>query len=429
VNEGAEDYLKEVESPTDLKRVLTFEVPRDRVEKEIMDIIKEIGKDMTLPGFRPGKAPMDIMKARFGKTAEKEAIEKLIPEAYQKALEKESLRPVLPAEISEMKYQDGEPLTFQVAIEIFPGVEVGEYKGVKVRREVKPVEDTDVDREVESLCDRLSRFDKLDRPSETGDVVVADHWRLGQDGKMIRGSRTANYPFELGAKGMFKEFDEGLAGVTVGETKTITVKYADDFHQEEVRGKTVEFGIEVKQVGRKVIPELNEEFAKSLGVESADEVRAKIRETLQESSEAEAVTQAKREIVRLVVEKSDFEVPQGLVDRAFESMMKSYNEEFAVSKDPTAQEKLTEIEEKLKPLAVNLVKEEFIIADIAERENIVVEDSDIEAILTTIAGRSGTSIEEVRKKASESDEINHWRRDVLKRKVLDFLYANAEVEG
>jgi trigger factor len=306
---------------------------------------------------------------------------------------------------------------------------VGEYKGVKVKREVKPVEDTDVDREVESLCDRLSRFDKLDRPAEIGDVVVADYWRLGQDGKMIRGSRTANYPFELGAKGMFKEFDEGLAGVTVGETKTITVKYADDFHQEEVRGKTVKFGIEVKQVGRKVIPELNEEFAKSLGVKSADEVKTKIRETMQESSEAEATTQARREIVRLVVEKSDFEVPQGLVDRALESMMKSYTEEFEVSKDPTAQEKLTEIEEKLKPLAVNLVKEEFIIADIAERENIVVEDSDIEAILTTIAGRSGTSIEEVRKKASESDEINHWRRDVLKRKVLDFLYANAEVEG
>jgi len=429
VNEGAEAYLKEVQSPTGLKRVLTFEVPRDRVEKEIADIIKGIGKDITLPGFRPGKAPMNVVRARFGKTAEKEAIEKLIPEAYQKALEKEALRPVLPAEISEMKYQDGEPLTFQIAIEVFPGVELAKYKGVKVKREVKPVEDVDVDREVEGLCQRLSRFDKLDRPAETGDVVVVDYWRLGQDGKMIRGSRTSNYPFELGAKGMFTEFNEGLAGVTVGDTRTIKVKYADDFHQEEVRGKTVEFGIEVKQVGRKLIPELNEEFAKSLGVASPDEVKTRIRETLKEQSEAEGTNQAKREIVRQVVGKSDFEVPQGLVDRAMESMMKSYIEEFAGSKDPTAQEKLTEMEEKLRPLAVNLVKEEFIIAEIAERENIVVEDSDIEAILTAIAGRSGTPVEEVRKKASESDEINHWRRDVLKKKVLDFLYANAEVEG
>jgi len=429
VNAGAEEYLKEVQSPSDLKRVLTFEVPRDRVEKEITDIVKGIGKDISLPGFRPGKAPADIIRARFGKTAEKEAIEKLIPEAYQKALEKESLRPVLPAEISEMKYEDGKPLSFQIAIEIYPPVKVGEYKGIKVKREVKPVEDADVDREVQGLCERLSRFEKLDRPSETGDVVVADYWRLGTDGKMIRGSRTANYPFEMGAKGMFKEFDEGLAGVSVGDTKTITVKYADDFHQEEVRGKTVEFGIEVKQVGRRIVPELNDEFAKSLGVESVDEVKTKIRETMQESGETEATSQAKREVVRQVVEKSDFEVPQGLVDRALESMMKSYKEEFDSSKDPTAAEKLTEMEEKLRPLAVNLVKEEFIIADIAERESIVVEDSDIEAIITTIAGRSGTPVEEVRKKASESDEIDHWRRDVLKKKVLDFLYANAEVEG
>ncbi len=429
MNEGAEEYLKEVENPTELKRVLTFEVPRDRVEKEITDIVKGIGKDINLPGFRPGKAPVDIIRARFGKTAEKEAIEKLIPEAYQKALAKESLRPVLPAEISEMKYEDGKPLSFQIAIEVYPGVKVGEYKGIKVKREVKPVADVDIDREVESLCERLSRFDKLDRPSETGDVVVVDYWRLGADGKTIRGSRTANYPFELGAKGMFKEFDEGLAGVSAGDTMTITVKYADDFHQEEVRGKTVEFGIEVKQVGRRIVPELNEEFAKSLGVASADEVKTKIRETMQASSEAEATNQAKREIVRQVVEKSDFEVPQGLVDRALESMMKSYKEEFDGSTDPTAAEKLTEIEEKLRPLAVNLVKEEFIIADIAERESIVVEDGDIEAILTTIAGRSGTPVEEVRKKATESDEIDHWRRDVMKKKVLDFLYANAEVEG
>lgn len=429
MNEAAEEYLKEVHSPTNLKRVLTFEIPRDRVEKETSGIIKDIGKDVSLPGFRPGKAPMDIVKARFGKTAEKEAIEKLIPEAYRKALEKESLRPVLPAEISEMDYKEGQPLTFQVAIEIYPEVKPAEYRGVKVKRQAKKIEDADVDREIEGLCQRLSRFDKLDRPSETGDVVVADYWRIGKDGKMIRGSRVANYPFELGAKGMFQEFNEGLAGLNVGDTKTITVKYADDFHQEEVRGKTVDFGIEVKQVGRKAVPELNEELAKSLGVDSVDEIRSRIRKTLEEQSAAEAENQVKREIVRRVVEKSDFEVPQGLVDRALESMMKSYTQEFDASKDPTAQEKLTEMEEKLRPLAVNLVKEEFIIADIAERENIVVEQSDIEAILTTIAGRSGTPVEEVRKKAVESDEIDHWRRDVLKRKVLDFLYANAEVEG
>ena len=429
MNQGAEEYLKDVQSPSDLKRVLTFEVPRDRVEREISGIIKAIGKDISLPGFRPGKAPADIIRARFGKTAEKEAIEKLIPEAYQKALEKESLRPVLPAEISEMEFEAGKPLSFQIAIEIYPPVKVGEYKGIKVKREVKPVEDADVDSEVQGLCERLSRFENLDRPAETGDVVIADYWRLGTDGKTIRGSRTANYPFELGAKGMFQEFNEGLTGVSPGDTRNITVKYSDDFHQEEVRGKTVEFGLEIKRVGRRILPELNDEFAKSLGVESADEVKTRMRQTMQETNEAEATNQAKREVVRRVVERSDFEVPQGLVDRALESMMKSYREEFDASKDTTAAEKLTEMEEKLRPLAVNLVKEEFIIADIAERENIVVEDSDIEAIITAIAGRSGTPVEEVRKKASESDEIDHWRRDVLKKKVLDFLYANAEVEG
>jgi trigger factor len=428
MNAEADEYLKEVTSPDDLKRILVFEVPRERVEKQIHEIIQGIRREIALPGFRRGKAPLDLVRARFGDTAQKEAIERLIPEAYQKALEKESLRPVLPAEINDMTYGDAGPLKFQIAIELFPKVEIKKYKGIHVKKETKQVVESDIDREIEALRQRLARFDKFDRESQPGDVVVADYWRVGKDGKVVRGSRVANYPFELGKEGMFREFNEGLTGVRKGDAKVIKVTYPDDFAQEDLRGKTIGFGIEVKEIGQRVVPEIDKEFVKAIGLDSVESLRSKVKEKLTVECGQEAVSRVKRDVLNAIVKGSTFEVPEGLVSRALESMMTSYREEYEGSGDTGAEEKLREIEGRLRPLAINVVKEEFVVVEIAERENIVVEDSEIHAILKSIADRAGVSSEEVRKRAADSDEIGRWRRNILKNKVLDFLLEHAEIE-
>ena len=290
-----EDYLRGVDSPTDLKRVLAFEVPRQRVESEIDEVIREIRKEISLPGFRKGKAPMDIVRARFAETAQKEAIEKLVPEAYRKALEKEALRPVMPAEMSNIEYGKEGPLTFKIEIELFPNVEVAHYRGVKVTKTVKAVEDGDIDRELEALRQRLAGFEKLDREAQLNNIVVIDYWRLGADGKLIRGSKVTDYPAEIGEGNLVKEFNEALVGVKKGDRKTIDVTYPDDFSKEDMRGKTVKFEIEVKDVGQRVIPEVNDEFAKTLGLDSVEEVKAKIKESLTSASEQEALRKMKQE--------------------------------------------------------------------------------------------------------------------------------------
>ena len=422
-----EEYLREVRRPSNLKRVLEFEVPRERVEKEIQDIIEGIRKGVSLPGFRRGKAPAGLIKARYAETARKEAIEKLIPEAYRRALEKESLRPVLPAEISNMEFGDEGPLRFHIEIELFPSVEIKKYKGIKVKKESKPVEDGAIDQEIEGLRERFATFEEFDRPAEADDTVIADYTRLGADGKPIRGTKVSGYPFDLSAPGLLKEFKEALAGVKIGEEKTVEVNYPDDFSQEEMRGKKVSFLVEAKKIGKQKLPEVNEEFAKMLGVESVEVVRQKVREGLEEARAQETDSKLKRDILNEVIKNSDFEVPEGLVGMALDSIMKSYDESEKQKGDPEAAEKLKEARERLRPLAVNVVKEQFIIDDIAEREGIKVEDAEIEEIIGTVAARAGLSVEEARRKAAESDEISRWRRDILKNKVLDFLKEQAEV--
>jgi trigger factor len=411
----AEGYLKEIRSTTGLKRILEFEVPREQVESQVEQLIAGMKKEVALPGFRKGRVPLDVLRARFGETARKEVIERLIPEAYQKALEKESLRPVLPAEISSLRYGEEGPLSFQIAIEVFPKVEISSYKGIKVKMVTRTVQDADVDREIEALRNRLAIFSRLER--------------LGKDGKPVANSKVANYPFELGSAGLLREFSQGLAGVRRGEQRTVEVTYPDDFAQEELGGKTLTFLVEAKEVGERVLPEVNERFAEQLGTRSLLDLRVKVRESLEQAYEEDAKAKAKRDVVATIVKESSFEVPQGLVEVLLESMMESYQRESDDSKKNQTKERLQQIQERLRPVAVNIVKEQFIIDDIAKRENIVVEDKEIEEIISAIASRTGLSVEETRKRAVEADQISHWYRDLLKSKVLDFLLEQSEIES
>jgi trigger factor len=429
---GGVDYLKQVRSPGELKRVLEFEVPRERVEAEIETIIQGIRRDVALPGFRKGRAPADLVRARFGETARKEAIDRLIPEAYEQALKKEDLRPVLPAQISDLAYEGEGPLSFRISIELFPKIELKPYTGVAAKKETVAVDADHVERELGALRERMARFEKVEGPAGPDLVAVMDYWRLGEDGEVVKGSRVTNYPVEIGSGKLVKEFEQGLVGTKAGETRTIDVVYPDDFPEEGLRGKSVKFGLEVKQVARKILPELDEEFAKAFKAESMDDLKGKIKEGLERSGEADAVAKAKREILRSVIDQSLFEVPDGLVAMALESLMKSYREEFeargAADKDRT-EKQLGEIQERMRPLAVNLVKEQFIVDEIAKREGIVAEDEEIEEIISAVALRAGISVEEARSRAAKADEPSRWRRDIVRNKVLDFLYKNADLQG
>ena len=176
------------------------------------------------------------------------------------------------------------------------------------------------------------------------------------------------------------------------------------------------------------ILEIDEEFAKTMGLDSIEAVRSKIKEGLESACEQEATRKAKQDVISSVVEDSTFEIPDGLINMGLESMLKSYRQEYEQSGEGDIEAKLDQIRERLRPLAINLVKEQFIIDDIARRENIKVENSEIEEVMTTIANQTGTSIDETRKRAAENDDISRWRRDMLKDKVLGFLLEHADIE-
>ena len=423
----ATGYLKEMTSPSTLKRVLQFEVPRGTVEKEIDDMIEKVRKEIKVDGFRKGKVPKEIAQARYAETAQQEAIEKVIQDAYSEVLEKEALRPVTPAGVTALDFEDGQPLTFTVEIEVLPEINIEKYKGMKAKKIAREVEDKDVDTEVENLRERFSTSSSVDREAANGDVVAIDYWRIDDESNEVAESKITGFPFEIGKQNVLKEFDDGLVGVRKGDSKEIDVTYPDDFEHEEARGKTVKFGVSVNDVKNKVLPELTDDFAIQVGADSLLDLRLKVRESIQRMYDDDARSKMKGEIMQAVIEANPFEVPEAMIEASLDAMMETYKK----GPDPESEEvkqQLADLREKMRPVGVNVVKEQFIIDEIAKREGITVEQADIEEVLSSYAERMNAPPDQVRDWAMKSGEIKRWRHNILGNKVTNLLLDSAKVE-
>jgi trigger factor len=421
-------YLKEMTSPSTLKRVLQFEVPRDEVEKHVSDMIEKVRKEIKVDGFRKGKVPRELAKARYANTAQQEAIEKVIQDAYSEVLEKESLRPVTPASVTQLDFAEGRPLTFTVEIEILPEIKIEKYKGMKVKKVEREVEDKEVDAEVENLRERFSSSSSVDREAGNGDIVAIDYWRVDDEGKEVAESKITGFPFELGKQSVLKEFDEGLIGAKKGDTREISVTYPEDFEQEEMRGKTVKFGVEVNEVKNKVLPELTDDFAIQVGADSLLDLRLKVRESIQKMLDDDARSRMKGEIMQAVIEANPFEVPEAMIEASLDAMMETYKK----GPEPETEEakrQLADLREKMRPVAVNVVKEQFIIDEIAKREGITVDAADIDKVISSYAERMNVPPDQVRDWAMKSGEMRRWRHGILGDKVTNLLLDSATVES
>jgi trigger factor len=420
-------YLKEMTSPSTLKRVLRFEVPRDKVEKEISDMIERVRKEIKVDGFRKGKVPKDLAKARYAETAQQEAIEKVIQQAYSEVLDRESLRPVTPASVTALEFEEGRPLAFTVEIEILPEIAIERYKGIKVKKVSREVEDKDVDAEVENLRERMSTSSSVDREAANGDIVAIDYWRIDGEGKEVAESKITGFPFELGKQNVLKEFDEGLLGAKKGDSKEIDVTYPDDFEQAEIRGKTVKFGVTVNDVKNKMLPELTDDFAIQVGADSLLDLRLKVRESIQKMYDDDAKSKMKGEIMQGVIEANPFEVPEAMIEASLDAMMETYKKG-PEAETEEAKRQLADLREKMRPVAVNVVKEQFIIDEIAKREGIKVDEADIQNVISAYAERMNVPTDQVRDWATKSGEIKRWRHSILGDKVTSLLLDSAVIE-
>ena len=420
------DYVEE--SP--VRKALTFEIEPERVQQEIDTRAKELARKVKLPGFRPGKVPVEVVKRRFRDDMLRDAAEAIVNKVVFDELEGRGLKPLAPPKVEEVKLEEGQPMSFKAVFETLPLIELPDWKGLRVSAKGPSVADEDVDKEIDRLREQAARYDPVDeaRPTRSGDYVLLDlTWKPLDGGK---GGRDENALIEIGNSGNHADMNAGLSGVSLGETKDIEVAWGEDAAP-AIAGKTVRYTVTLKGIKKKVVPAADDEFAKDLGeFDSLAALRDKIRQQLQAGEERRSDREVKGALVEALAAKADFEVPEALVERHMTARTENLARGFAYQGiDPRkVAVNWRDYRESTRGDSVKAAKADILLDEIARRENIDAMESEVEAEVARLAERAGKSREAVRAQMAKEGDLGALASRIREEKTLDLLKSNASIE-
>lgn len=412
------------------QRIISVEIARERFQSEQESVLKEMAKEVALPGFRKGKVPIDTVKKRFADEIKSEAIRNLLPKAYEHAIVEKNLEPVGDPEFREIQDQADRPLGFTMCVEVLPRVSIDGYRGVKVERDAVEVKDEDVDEVVANLRERSADFLKVERAAASGDVVTLDFTPIGSDGTVEVKSRVTNYPVELGTGQIFPAFEEAVVGKRVGESGRVEVDYPADYKPERLAGKKIEYEFSVIDVREKKVPALNDEFASSIDprFKTVAELREDIRARLFEEKEHESMRHMEERAIDLLIERNQFDVPKSMRDRFKQELLKEDDRrrEMAEAGKEEDAEKKKQIDEFFDRVALRNIRRYFLLEHIAEKEGLTVGDEEVDAELERIAAENGRAPEEVKKLfMKDRERIGNLKTRLRERKIFGVILGGS----
>jgi len=305
------------------RKNLRVEIPTDIVNAEIDRVAKGYSRSARIPGFRPGKAPARVIKQRYRDQILHDVAHDLIPRAIDDALRERGVEAVEPPDVRDVTVDEGQPLTFTASFETVPPFETGDYAGLSLRRPSAHVETEAVDLALQRLRERAARFEAIEgRGVDHGDTVVVDLERKDPDGKT---DKHDNVSIELGAKANPPGFDEQLLGMEAGQTRTFSIRYPPDYTITELANTEVSYTVVAKELKRRVLPELDDEFAKDLGeFETLDALRARVREDLEHEARHTAERDLRSELMKQLAGRVPFEVPASLIERELDRRLEDF---------------------------------------------------------------------------------------------------------
>jgi trigger factor len=412
------------------KHSLDIEVPVADVEKETERVAADLQKKVRLPGFRPGKAPLGIVKSKFAGEIQQDVVEALVPRFFHQAAEKDGLQVVSRPNVVDLHFHAGEPLKFKAEFEVAPTFELGEYRGVAVTYAEPEVADADVDERVNAVREQKAEYiNEEPRPLADGDYAVVSleslsgvEPKISQDEMMMK----------IGDDATLAAFSENLRGVSPEEVREFDVTYPEDYDREQLAGKTVRFKAAVKAVRRKELPELNDEFAKDLGdFQTLDEFKETVRKTIFREREHQAQEAAKHAIIDKLVDAHDFPVPEAYIDRQIEMNVQSQLQHIAAQGVDPRNLKLdwAKVKEAQAPRAAREVKASLILDKIGEREAIGATQEEVDTEVGRIARQQRETVPVVRAKLQKDGSLARITGHIRTDKTLRMLFEQARKEA
>ncbi len=420
------EYIEE----SSVRKALAFEVEPDVVQLEIEKRAKDLARKVRLPGFRPGKTPLEVVKKRFRSEILGEAAEAIVNKVVFDELEGRGLRPLAPPKVQEVKLEEGQPMTFKAVFETLPLVELPDWKGLEAQVKGPAVADEDVDKELDRLREEAARFDPVEeeRQTQRGDHVLVDLvWRPLDGGK---GGHDEGALIEIGNAGNHEDMNTGLEGMKPGETKEIDVAWGPDAAP-SIANKTVRYTVTLKALKKKVVPAADDEFAKDLGeFESLAQLREKLRTQLRAAEDRRVDRDTKAALVEALVARAGFEVPEALVERHMTVRTENLARGLAYQGiDPRkVGVNWNEYRESTRDESLKAARADILLDEIARREGIQVLESEIDGEIARIAERAGRAKAVVRAQLAKDGELGGLAARIREEKTLDLLKANATIE-
>jgi trigger factor len=411
---------------SETQKTVTIEIPTEVVDAEIDRVARGYTKQARLPGFRPGKVPQGLIKKRFKEQILHDVAHGLIPRAVEEALQERGIEPVDTPNIKDVMLEEGQPLKFTAAIETVPSFDPGDLSAVQLQPAPADVSDEAVEDTLKRLQERAGKFEPVEgRPVGEGDAVVLTLDRTDPDGKTDHHDEVT---VQLGASANPPGFDEQLMGLNVGDAKTFTIHFPESYPAEELANTDQTYAVSVTGVRRRVLPELDDEFAKDVGAfESLAALRDRIREDLHEEARENARRQLRSELFKQLSRRITFELPPSLVDREMDRRLEEFARQLMSQNVDPRQAGIdwAQFREAQREAARDAVASALVLDEIARREQITVTPEDVDKEVERFAVRAGRTPAALRAQLEKEGGISRLYAGLRREKAVDLALSRA----
>ena len=419
-----------VENGENQQVTLTVEVEAAEVSKAVEKAVKRLSNRVNIPGFRKGKAPRKIIERNVGMDAiMQEAFDIVGPKAFADALEEQKIEPVSRPQIDIETLEDGKDLVFKATVTPRPEVKLGEYKGLKVEKNVEAVTDEDVEKQLKTFQDRQGKMVDAPEGSEVkdGDFTTLDFEGF-VDGEAFEGGKGQDYPLQIGSGSFIPGFEDQLIGAKIGEEKEVNVTFPEEYHAKELAGKAATFKCTIRSIKQKELPAMDDELAKKVSkFETLEELKADVRKNLEENAARKAENDQKSAAIEMATNNITVDIPAVMIDNRVEGMIREMAmrlEQQGMSFDAYLQyagTDINKIREDYRETAEKNARTDLMLEEVAKAEDIKVEAKDLDAEVAGMAAAYGATPQQVQKIIKEQGRVGDLAATVLRKKTAQFI--------
>lgn len=414
-----------------LSREYSVTVPAADIDQRVDARLQEVGATVRIPGFRPGKVPLKLLRQRFSKSVMGEVLENAVNETSQEVLREHDLRPAMQPKIEIESFEEGKDLVFKVGVECMPEIEEADYSKIELTRLKAKVEDKEVGDALERIAKDFRKSEPVAkaRKAKAGDVAVID-FKGSIDGEEFEGGAGEGHHLELGSNRFIPGFEDQVVGAKPGDSLDVKVTFPEDYHAEDLAGKEAVFAVEVKELREYVDQEINDEFAESLGLENLEALQQQVRERLEQDYNQVGRSRLKRDLLDALHESHDFDVPAGMVDQEFDQIWQQFEQ--AKEAGQLDEEETSKNEEELKTEYRDIAKRRvmlgLLLSEVGSKNNIQVSQEDINRAMVQEAQKyPGQESQVLQFYQKNPQALANLQAPIFEDKVVDFLLEMVKI--